>query len=37
MWIDHVSLAALRRERGAREGWSEVTLRLAQATTLGEP
>jgi hypothetical protein len=37
LWIDHGTLAALRRERMAGEGWSKVILRLAQATTLREP
>jgi hypothetical protein len=37
LWIDHAILAALQRERGAGEGYSEVILRLAQAATLGEP
>jgi hypothetical protein len=37
LWIDHAILAALQRECGAGEGYSEVILRLAQATTLGEP
>jgi hypothetical protein len=36
LWIDR-HLAALQRARGAGEGYSEVILRLAQATTLGEP
>jgi hypothetical protein len=36
MWVDHVTLAALRRERGAGEGWSEVILRLCSPST-GEP
>jgi hypothetical protein len=32
MWIDHATLAALKRERRAGEGWSEVILRMtAQA------
>ena len=32
LWIDHVTLAALRRECRACEGWSEVILRVvAQA------
>jgi hypothetical protein len=29
LWVDHVTLAALRRERRAGEGWSEVILRVA--------
>jgi hypothetical protein len=29
LWIDHVTLAALRRERRGGEGWSEVILRVA--------
>jgi hypothetical protein len=29
LWIDHGTLAALRRERMAGEGWSEVILREA--------
>jgi hypothetical protein len=33
MWFDHVTLAALRRERGAGEGWSEVILRLCSPPT----
>jgi hypothetical protein len=37
LWIDHGTLAALRRERMACEEYSEVILRLAQATTLGDP
>jgi hypothetical protein len=36
VWIDHVTLAALRRERGAGEGWSGVILRLCSPST-GEP
>ena len=36
MWIDHVTLAALRRERRAGEGWSEVILRLCWSSG-GEP
>jgi hypothetical protein len=28
LWIDHATLAALKRERGAGEGWSEVILSL---------
>jgi hypothetical protein len=28
-WIDHVTLAALRRGRRAGEGWSEMILRVA--------
>jgi hypothetical protein len=31
MWIDHATLAALRSERRAGEGYSEVILRLAEA------
>jgi hypothetical protein len=37
MWIDHATLAALKIERRAGEGYSEVILRLAQAASLGEP
>jgi hypothetical protein len=29
LWIDYVTLAALRRERRGGEGWSEVILRVA--------
>jgi hypothetical protein len=29
LWVDHVTLAALRRERRGGEGWSEVILRVA--------
>jgi hypothetical protein len=29
LWIDHVTLAALRRERRGGEGWSEVILRVS--------
>jgi hypothetical protein len=36
LWIDHITLAALRRERGVHEDWSEVILRLC-ATPIGEP
>ena len=36
MWIDYVTLAALRRERRAGEGWSEVILRVA-ADVAGSP
>jgi hypothetical protein len=36
MWVDHVTLAALKRERRAGEGYSEVILRLARGAT-GEP
>ena len=35
LWIDHATLAALQRERGAGEGY-EVILRLCSAPT-GEP
>jgi hypothetical protein len=28
LWIDYLTLGALRRERRAGEGWSEVILRL---------
>ena len=31
MWIDHATLAALKSERRAGEGYSEVILRLAEA------
>ena len=31
LWIDQATLAALKRERRAGEGWSEVILRLAEA------
>ena len=37
LWIDHGTLAALQRERGASEGYSAVILRLAQTTSLGAP
>jgi hypothetical protein len=37
MWIDNATLAALRSERRADDGYSEVILRLAQGATLGEP
>jgi hypothetical protein len=33
MWIDHATLAALKSERRAGEGYSEVTLRLCSAST----
>jgi hypothetical protein len=36
MWIDHATLAALKSERRAGEGYSEVILRLCSAAT-GEP
>ena len=29
LWIDHVTLAALWRERRGGEGWSEVILRVS--------
>jgi hypothetical protein len=29
LWIDHNTLEALKRERRAGEGWSEVILRVA--------
>jgi hypothetical protein len=31
MWVDHGTLAALRTERRAGEGYSEVILRLVEA------
>jgi hypothetical protein len=31
LWIDYITLGALRRERRAAEGWSEVILRLCVA------
>jgi hypothetical protein len=37
MWVDHATLAALKSERRAGEGYSDVILRLAQAASLGEP
>jgi hypothetical protein len=36
LWIDHATLAELKRERRAGEGYSEVILRLCSVTT-GEP
>jgi hypothetical protein len=36
LWIDYVTLAALRRERRAGEGWREVILRVA-ADVAGSP
>jgi hypothetical protein len=36
LWIDYITLAALRRERRAHEDWSEVILRLCVAP-IGEP
>jgi hypothetical protein len=32
LWIDHATLAALKRERRAGEGYSEVILRLCSAS-----
>jgi hypothetical protein len=36
MWVDHATLVALKSERRAGEGYSEVILRLCAAST-GEP
>jgi hypothetical protein len=37
MWFDHVTLAALRRERGAGEGWWRRGDLEALLATHGEP
>jgi hypothetical protein len=34
LWIDHVTLAALRRERRGGEGWSEVIFRVSAEARL---
>ena len=36
MWIDHATLAALKSERRAGEGYSEVILRLC-SVSMGKP
>ena len=37
LWIDYVTLAALRRERRSGEGWSEVILRVVADVARSPP